>query len=384
MSENIVMSKNLEEIKEATEHVYDRHKELKALDESKAGVKGLVDAGISKVPKIFFSNEINEHDNKHTSSTSTNLSIPLIDFGPLFTNPTSSISRHEIVQKVKYASEKWGFFQIVNHGIPTTVLDDMLDGVLRFHEQDTEMKKEFYSRDIKTKKVNYNTNFFDLYVTPAVNWRDTLSCIVAPQPLDPQELPTVCRDIIIEYSENIKKVGRILFELVSEALGLNSSYLENIDCAKGLFLLCHYSPPCPEPELTFSSSAHSDSSFLTVLLQDQIGGLQVFHENQWVDVTPIRGSLVVNLGDMMQLITNDKLLSVKHRALAQKNGPRVSVACFFRQHLSPENSRVYGPIRDLLTLENPPVYKETSVKDLISHYYGKGLDGISALDHVRL
>lgn len=374
VKENMVNT-NLEEIKEDHEHGYDRYKDLKALDESKAGVKGLVDAGLSKLPKIF----IHEQDK---TITSNNLSIPLIDFGPLFTNPTNSSSRFEIIEKVKYASEKWGFFQIVNHGIPTTVLDEMLDGVVRFHEQDTEIKKEFYSRDV-TKRVYYNTNF-DLYVTPAVNWRDTLSCVMGPQSLDPQKLPTVCRDITVKYSEYVKKVGIVLFELLSEALGLNSSYLKDIDCAEGIFLISHYYPPCLEPELTFGTSAHSDSSFLTILLQDQLGGLQVFHENQWIDVTPIPGALVVNLGDLVQLITNDKFLSVKHRVLAQKIGPRVSVACFIRQHLSPENLKRYGPISELLTPENPPIYKETSVKDLVSHYYGKGLDGKSALDHFRL
>ncbi|AET02504.1 putative deacetoxyvindoline 4-hydroxylase [Medicago truncatula] len=374
-----MVNTNLEEIKQEHEHVYDRQKELKLLDESKEGVKGLVDAGLTKVPKIFIHDKIHEHNNKQTSST--NLSIPIIDFGPLFTN-TSSSSRLEIIEKVKHASEKWGFFQVVNHGIPSTVLDEMIDGVVRFHEQDTEMKKKFYSRDI-TKRAYFNTNF-DLYVTPAVNWRDSLSCVMGPQPLDPQDLPTVCRDITVKYSDYVNKVGMILLELLSEALGLNSNYLKDIDCAEGLFLISHYYPPCPEPELTFGTSAHSDSSFFTVLLQDQLGGLQVFHGNQWVDVTPIPGALVINLGDMMQLITNDKFLSVKHRVLAPKIGPRISVACFFRQHLPPENSKLYGPITELLTPENPPVYKETSVKGLVSHYYGKGLDGNSALDHFRI
>ncbi|KEH19146.1 2OG-Fe(II) oxygenase family oxidoreductase [Medicago truncatula] len=291
-----MVNTNLEEIKQEHEHVYDRQKELKLLDESKEGVKGLVDAGLTKVPKIFIHDKIHEHNNKQTSST--NLSIPIIDFGPLFTN-TSSSSRLEIIEKVKHASEKWGFFQVVNHGIPSTVLDEMIDGVVRFHEQDTEMKKKFYSRDI-TKRAYFNTNF-DLYVTPAVNWRDSLSCVMGPQPLDPQDLPTVCRDITVKYSDYVNKVGMILLELLSEALGLNSNYLKDIDCAEGLFLISHYYPPCPEPELTFGTSAHSDSSFFTVLLQDQLGGLQVFHGNQWVDVTPIPGALVINLGDMMQV-----------------------------------------------------------------------------------
>ncbi|KAL5078869.1 hypothetical protein RYX36_007290, partial [Vicia faba] len=92
----------------------------------------------------------------------------------------------------------------------------------------------------------------------------------------------------------------ILFELLSEALGLNSNYLKEIDWAKGLFLLCHYSPPYPESELTFCASAHYDSCFIIVLLQDQLGGLQVFHQNLGVNVTLTPGTLVVNLSNMME------------------------------------------------------------------------------------
>ncbi|KAK8548618.1 hypothetical protein V6N12_061528 [Hibiscus sabdariffa] len=61
----------------------------------------------------------------------------------------------------------------------------------------------------------------------------------------------------------------------------------------------------------------------------EIGGLQVLYEDQWIDVPPVPGALVVNIGDMLQLITNDKFKSVEHRVLANTEGPRVSVASFF-------------------------------------------------------
>ena len=96
------------------------------------------------------------------------------------------------------------------------------------------------------------------------------------------------------------KVGILLFELISEALGLNPNHLNDLDCAEGLVLLCHYYPPCPQPELTMGVSKHADIDFLTVLLQDNIGGLQVLFENKWIDVSPQPGALVVNIGDLLQ------------------------------------------------------------------------------------
>ncbi|XP_015167381.1 1-aminocyclopropane-1-carboxylate oxidase homolog [Solanum tuberosum] len=155
---------------------YDRKSEVQAFDDSKVGVKGLLDAGITKLPRIFLHNQP-VIEKKSDSNAVNKLSIPVIDFEGL---GKTAVQQADIVREIKDASENWGFFQIVHHEIPSRVMEKVLEGVHHFHEQDSEVKKKFYFRDV-TRKFTYNTNY-DLHKASTANWRDTLYCVMAPNP----------------------------------------------------------------------------------------------------------------------------------------------------------------------------------------------------------
>lgn len=159
---------------------YDRLQELKAFDESKAGVKGVVDTGISRIPRIFV--RAADELARDYPISETQLEIPVVDL---------TGRREDVIEGVRTAAESLGFFHVVNHGVPTWILEEMLAKVRAFHELPYEEKSLYYSREPQ-KKVKYVSNF-DLYESRSANWRDTMFCLMGPEPLDSSELPEVCR-----------------------------------------------------------------------------------------------------------------------------------------------------------------------------------------------
>ncbi|MED6123713.1 hypothetical protein PIB30_051859 [Stylosanthes scabra] len=158
----------------------DSMSKLKAFDDTKAGVKGLVDEGVTKIPTWFH----HPPEKFPVASDAERTMIPVIDLEGVAKDP---MKRQQVVSRIREACEIWGFFQVVNHGIPLSVLEDMKDGVRRFFEQDVEDKKEFYTHD-STKPFFYQSNF-DLYNSPALNWRDSFGCQLAPHVPKPEDFP---------------------------------------------------------------------------------------------------------------------------------------------------------------------------------------------------
>ncbi|KAJ3679928.1 hypothetical protein LUZ60_016206 [Juncus effusus] len=344
--------------------------ELQYFQSTKAGVKGLVDSGITNIPKMFIHPKEDSSTPSELGPTSA-LEIPVIDLKEKHT---------EIINKLYEAASSFGFFQLTNHGIPQSTLDAMLEGVRAFHEGDSEIKSNLYTFD-RVKKVRYFSNS-RLYKSAFGNWHDSLVCDFDGS-LDFNEIPVSCREAMINYREHLLSLSKTICQLLSQALGLSTNHLENINAIQKEFVVCHYYPPCPEPELAMGTQKHRDPSFLTILLQDSIGGLQVCYQGRWIDVKPVKGALLINIGDLLQLVSNDEFKSVEHRVLANdKKEARLSVATFLNPKR--EEEKPYGPIKELISEKNPPIYKEVLFRDYMQ-FQAKGNDITStALDNFKL
>ncbi|MQL97111.1 hypothetical protein Taro_029793 [Colocasia esculenta] len=354
---------------------YDRTKEVEEFDNSKAGVKGLVDAGVNTIPRLF--HHPGAVSSPASPSSNPSLSIPTVDL---------SLPRARVIELASAAAREWGFFRLVNHGVPREAISAALSAAQAFNELPAEAKAGYYSRKVGGK-VTYNSNF-DLYHSDVASWRDTLQVVTgAPTPLDAEQIPEVCRRELLEWDEHALGVAKRVLGLLSEGLGVESGRLEENKCLELRVLVSHYYPYCPQPELTLGHDGHTDVVVLTVLVTNEVEGLMVKKEGshgEWVMVEPVPGSIIVNVGDTLQMISNDEYKSVEHKVAANPHKKaRVSIAAFYSppSHL---DSVHYGPLPELISQAKPARYREFTMAEAMGIFASKKLVTKSLINHFRI
>lgn len=169
--------------------------------------------------------------------------------------------------------------------------------------------------------------------------------------------------------EKFVKAGRELLDellqALAEAISLDTrSFSRYFDPKTSeINVRINYYPPCPRPDLTLGIVPHSDGSALTLLTQfGSSNGLQVFKDSQWITVPWPCNSLLVNLGDFIEIMSNGRLKSSWHRAATQSDMDRFSVALFY----NPPARVEIGPVKDGESIEE---YKKVVVEEYLKHYY---------------
>ncbi|XP_057832896.2 oxoglutarate-dependent flavonoid 7-O-demethylase 1 [Cryptomeria japonica] len=283
-------------------------------------------------------------------------SIPVIDL---------AAHHSEIVTQIAKASEDWGFFQVINHGIDLSLLERIKRVSQEFFDLPLEEKRKQCPVRPGTRMLEGYGRFFDISDDTVLDWVDALVHYVYPPSVMAVEhwpkTPHTYRETYEKYGEEVLNLTDKLLGFLSEGLGLDSDYVQTLIKESLLQLRINYYPPCPQPDLVNGLRPHSDGSVLTVLLDDQVEGLQVRKGEEWFTISPVPGSLIVNVGDLLQIVSNGKYKSAEHRAVVNTNQYRMSVVLF----LLAEDGVSIAPAPELIDESHPRLYQST-----ISEEYG--------------
>ncbi|CAK9184086.1 unnamed protein product [Ilex paraguariensis] len=273
--------------------------------------------------------------------------------------------RGATMETIKDACENWGFFELVNHGIPHKLMDTV-ESLTKGHYKKC-MEQRFKELVASKALEGVQAEVTDM------DWESTFFLRHLPQSniSEVPDLDDEYRKIMKEFAARLEKLAEELLDLLCENLGLEKGYLKKAFYgSKGPNFGTKVSnyPPCPQPELIKGLRAHTDAGGIILLFQDDtVSGLQLLKDGQWVDVPPMRHSIVINLGDQIEVITNGKYKSVLHRVIAQTDGNRMSIASFY----NPGNDAVIYPAPTLVekeTEEHKQVYPKFLFDDYMKLY----------------
>ncbi|KAL6522062.1 Envelope glycoprotein gp160 [Orobanche minor] len=239
--------------------------------------------------------------------------------------------RGEIRRRIVAACEDWGIFQVVDHGIDLQLIADMTRLAHEFFDLSAEEKLR---SDMSGGKKGGFLVSSHLEGEVVQDWRELVTYF--SYPIEARDYrrwpdkPDGWRAVTETYSEQLMKLGCQLLEILSEALGLDKNALSRACVKMDQKVVVNFYPKCPQPDLALGLKRHTDPGTITLLLQDQVGGLQATRDGgkTWITVRPVDGAFVVNLGDHAYYLSNERFKNADHQAVVNSKCSRLSIATF--------------------------------------------------------
>ncbi|MFT5445977.1 MAG: isopenicillin N synthase-like dioxygenase [Gammaproteobacteria bacterium] len=311
--------------------------------------------------------------------------IPIIDFGPFFAAPDNeSDARHSLAAEVRGACERVGFFYLAGHGVAQDLIEQTFDAAKRFHalplaEKLTLKLDEYnvgylpmnastqrHSTVHAATRPNENESFFVIH-----DRDEDHPHVIAKKPLRgrnhwPRDLPGF-RQQAMAYFDTLNALGQKMLPVFAAALGMPADHFTALfsDINHATLRMLHY-PPTSQQDNAFGQGPHTDNSFMTILARSEVPGLGVrLPSGEWIRPPIVPGTFLVNLGNLMRRMSNDRFLSTPHGVIVDGSSDRYSLAYFH----SPNPYRTIEVLPSCVDDAHPPQYPPASYADLIMEFF---------------
>jgi isopenicillin N synthase-like dioxygenase len=280
-------------------------------------------------------------------------SVPVIDIARL--------DARESLSAIDAACREWGFFQVIDHGIDAALICALMQQMRAFFAQPSAAKRSI------CRTADNPWGFFDAELTKnTLDWKEVYDYGPADgvmQPQWPAQLPEF-EPVLCAYYTACERLAFRLLAALSKNLGMPAPHLgAGFRPTHSSFVRLNHYPRCPLPERPadvrtprqghLGINHHTDAGALTLLLQDAQPGLEVWHDDRWHLVEPRRNALVINIGDIVQVWSNDAYRAALHRVVASVTNERFSAPFFF----NPAYSACYAPLPSTVDMNHPPRYR---------------------------
>lgn len=292
--------------------------------------------------------------------------IPMLDIAAI--HGQDPVAKHDLAKQFLQAYGTTGFGYISNHGISTALIDRVFDASARFHACPTEEKMAVElnrlhrgfipintSTDVNSKLADVKKpNQSESFMIMREDGPDSPEILAGKYLAGPNQWPHLpgFREDVTAYHDAMANLAAKLLEIVALALNTDSAALKGHFSPPTTWLRLLYYPPADPmtEEDVYGSAPHTDFGCLTILAQDDVGGLQVqTPSGVWVDAPRIPGTFVVNVGDMLHRWSNGLLLSTPHRVINRSGRPRYSCPFFY----DPNVDTTIAPLTSTLTDDRP-------------------------------